>query len=170
MATTKVCGIETEYGIHSPGAEQNPIAASSVLVRGDEDFRPVAIFTAPDGSLYLSDWANKSYPVHGHGRIWRIRMKDKPNDDGLRPSKLAGLDIEKLTNLLSDARGDIRRAAAETLAGKGERGEAALTAALKGNADSRARINALWGLASSGQRRGSPGLSAMRPGTARVAG
>ena len=32
MATTKVCGIETEYGIHSPGAEQNPISASSVLV------------------------------------------------------------------------------------------------------------------------------------------
>ena len=32
MATTKVCGIETEYGIRSPGAEQNPIAASSVLV------------------------------------------------------------------------------------------------------------------------------------------
>ena len=26
MATTKVCGIETEYGIHSPGAEQNPIS------------------------------------------------------------------------------------------------------------------------------------------------
>ena len=32
MATTKVCGIETEYGIQSPGPEQNPIAASSVLV------------------------------------------------------------------------------------------------------------------------------------------
>ena len=32
MAITKVCGIETEYGIHSPGPEQNPIAASSVLV------------------------------------------------------------------------------------------------------------------------------------------
>jgi proteasome accessory factor A len=32
VATTKVCGIETEYGIHSPGPEQNPIAASSVLV------------------------------------------------------------------------------------------------------------------------------------------
>jgi proteasome accessory factor A len=32
VATTKVCGIETEYGIHSPGAEQNPISASSVLV------------------------------------------------------------------------------------------------------------------------------------------
>ena len=32
MAITKVCGIETEYGILSPGPEQNPIAASSVLV------------------------------------------------------------------------------------------------------------------------------------------
>ena len=32
MATIKVCGIETEYGIHSPGSEQNPISASSVLV------------------------------------------------------------------------------------------------------------------------------------------
>jgi Pup amidohydrolase len=32
VATTKVCGIETEYGISSPGPEQNPIAASSVLV------------------------------------------------------------------------------------------------------------------------------------------
>jgi Pup amidohydrolase len=32
VATTKVCGIETEYGIHSPGPEQNPISASSVLV------------------------------------------------------------------------------------------------------------------------------------------
>jgi proteasome accessory factor PafA2 len=32
VATIKVCGIETEYGIHSPGPEQNPIAASSVLV------------------------------------------------------------------------------------------------------------------------------------------
>src|SRR5271155_1870782 len=32
MATIKVCGMETEYGIHSPGPEQNPIAASSVLV------------------------------------------------------------------------------------------------------------------------------------------
>ncbi|HWE66583.1 MAG TPA: depupylase/deamidase Dop [Acidimicrobiales bacterium] len=32
MAIIKVCGIETEYGIQTPGPEQNPIAASSVLV------------------------------------------------------------------------------------------------------------------------------------------
>ena len=32
MATPKVCGIETEYGIHTAGPDGNPIAASSVLV------------------------------------------------------------------------------------------------------------------------------------------
>jgi proteasome accessory factor A len=32
VATPKVCGIETEYGIHTVGGDGNPIAASSVLV------------------------------------------------------------------------------------------------------------------------------------------
>ena len=32
MAIAKVCGIETEYGIHTVGGDGNPIAASSVLV------------------------------------------------------------------------------------------------------------------------------------------
>ncbi len=32
MAIPKVCGIETEYGIHVPGGDNNPITASSVLV------------------------------------------------------------------------------------------------------------------------------------------
>ncbi len=45
-----------------------------VLV-GGEDFRPVGIAVAPDGSLYLSDWVDKSYPLHGKGRIWHVRRK-----------------------------------------------------------------------------------------------
>ena len=55
MATIKVCGIETEYGIHSPGAEQNPISASSVLV-----------------NAYASDIEQKINHFHryfGHG-VW----------------------------------------------------------------------------------------------------
>ncbi|MDA8366071.1 MAG: proteasome accessory factor PafA2 family protein, partial [Actinomycetota bacterium] len=32
MAIRKICGIETEYGIHVLDGDQNPIAASSVLV------------------------------------------------------------------------------------------------------------------------------------------
>jgi putative membrane-bound dehydrogenase-like protein len=85
-------------------------AKPSVLVRGGDDFRPVAIATAPDGSLYLSDWVDKSYPVHGKGRIWRIRMKNMPKDDGLRASKVAALDVEKLRQRLGDPRREIRSA------------------------------------------------------------
>jgi len=32
VAVTKVCGVETEYGIHHTGAEGNPVASSSLLV------------------------------------------------------------------------------------------------------------------------------------------
>ena len=45
------------------------------LIKGGANFRPVGLVAAPDGSIIVSDWANASYPVHGHGRIWRIRMK-----------------------------------------------------------------------------------------------
>jgi putative membrane-bound dehydrogenase-like protein len=43
------------------------------VVTGGDDFRPVGIAAAPDGSLYVSDWVDKSYSVHGKGRIWRLR-------------------------------------------------------------------------------------------------
>ncbi len=43
------------------------------VVTGGDDFRPVGIAAAPDGSLYISDWVDKSYDVHGKGRIWRLR-------------------------------------------------------------------------------------------------
>jgi putative membrane-bound dehydrogenase-like protein len=43
------------------------------VVTGGEDFRPVGIAVAPDGSLYISDWVDKSYDLHGKGRIWRLR-------------------------------------------------------------------------------------------------
>jgi len=48
------------------------------VVTGDENFRPVGIALAPDGSLYISDWVLKSYEVHGKGRIWRLSAAEKP--------------------------------------------------------------------------------------------
>ena len=47
-----------------------------LIVQGDENFRPVGIALAPDGSLYISDWVLKSYDVHGKGRIWRLSAAD----------------------------------------------------------------------------------------------
>ncbi len=51
-------------------------AAATAVVTGDENFRPVGIVTAPDGSLFVTDWVLKSYSVHGKGRIWRLRAAD----------------------------------------------------------------------------------------------
>lgn len=42
----------------------------------NEAFCPVDLAAAPDGSLYVTDWADRtSYPVHGKGRIWRLAAK-----------------------------------------------------------------------------------------------
>lgn len=72
----------TSWGDHTIEAfELSPRGASysakaKTVVRGDENFRPVAIAIAPDGSLVFNDWVDKSYPVHGKGRIWRLRAKE----------------------------------------------------------------------------------------------
>jgi putative membrane-bound dehydrogenase-like protein len=122
-------------------------ARPRVIVRGGDDFRPVGLVTGPDGALYLSDWVDKSYPVHGKGRLWRIRWKDAPADDGLRPSKVLGLAPAKLRPLLNDRRVEIRHAVGEALARQGAKGKAVLAAVLKEEADVRARLHALWGAA-----------------------
>ncbi len=53
-------------------------ARREIVVQGDENFRPVAFAEAPDGSLLFTDWVDKSYPVHGKGRIWRLSWKEPP--------------------------------------------------------------------------------------------
>jgi len=49
-------------------------AGGAVAVQGDHRFRPVDAVVAPDGSLVFTDWVDRSYPVHGAGRIWRLRV------------------------------------------------------------------------------------------------
>jgi len=80
--------------------------------------------------------------VHGKGRIWRIRMKEPPRDDGLRPSEVISLPVEKLISLLSHPKSQIRRASIEGLL-KREPQPVLLTGSLKA-ANARGRIHALW--------------------------
>jgi putative membrane-bound dehydrogenase-like protein len=60
-----------QFGLEPHGASFR--ARGKPVVTGGEDFRPVGIAVAPDGSLYISDWVDKSYELHGQGRIWRLR-------------------------------------------------------------------------------------------------
>jgi putative membrane-bound dehydrogenase-like protein len=49
------------------------VSTMETVVGGGDDFRPVGIAIAPDGSLFVSDWVLKDYTIHGKGRIWRLR-------------------------------------------------------------------------------------------------
>ncbi len=123
------------------------LAKTQTLVRGGDDFRPVAIAVGPDGAVYFSDWVDKSYPVHGKGRIWRLRAKQPGTNDGLRPSQVAGLETSKLIDLLGHPKQAIRTAATEALATKGAAGKFALASVLRGKADVRTKLQALWAAA-----------------------
>src|SRR5262249_23720346 len=120
---------------------------AQTVIRGGENFRPVAIATAPDGALYLSDWVDKSYPVHGKGRIWRLRMKAPPPDDGLRVSQVAGLDPSKLRQLLNHPKVETRTGAGPALAKKGRAAKEVVANVLQTDPDPRTRTQALWAAA-----------------------
>lgn len=51
-------------------------ASRDPFISGPDNFRPVHFSYSPDGKyLYFSDWVKLDYPVHGHGRIWRVEFK-----------------------------------------------------------------------------------------------
>jgi putative membrane-bound dehydrogenase-like protein len=118
-------------------------AKKKILARGGEDFRPVGIALAPDGSVIVSDWVDKSYPVHGKGRLWRIRMKEPPKAEGLDLGAFPNLPAGKLAALMEHPRQVVRAAAAEALAGKGD-GLDALQRILRVGTSEIARLQALW--------------------------
>jgi putative membrane-bound dehydrogenase-like protein len=90
-------------------AEMQPV------VRGDENFRPVGMALAPDGSLYFSDWVDKSYTLHGKGRVWRLSAKNPPQPN--RP--------EDTIEALSSPHGPWREVAARKLSADEARSVAA---------------------------------------------
>lgn len=51
------------------------VGTSEIVVQGDENFRPVDLVAAANGDLYFTDWVDKSYPLHGKGRLWRLRKR-----------------------------------------------------------------------------------------------
>jgi len=81
-----------------------------LLLNSDPNFRPVDMEFAPDGSLYLVDWAealigHMQYSIrdplrdHKYGRIWRVWNTEKPL---VKPVKIAGEPIPALLKLLTE--------------------------------------------------------------------
>ncbi|QDV49410.1 PVC-type heme-binding CxxCH protein [Gimesia fumaroli] len=103
------------------------------VIAGKEHFRPAGIAVGPDGSLYVGDWADRSYPLHGKGRVWKIRAVNRRQTSS--NVSLTSKDWQK------------RDAAARKLLAQGDTGITKLKAALK-NSDPRVRAVALNALVS----------------------
>ncbi len=103
------------------------------LVTGGENFRPVGIAQSPDGSLYISDWVDKSYDLHGKGAIWHLRAA----------APAARAVVDKLTEPLEHTDLATRRSTARSLRWKDDFSEFALADAMLRAKDPRARAVAL---------------------------
>ena len=114
-------------------------ASAEPIITGGENFRPVGIALAADGSLFVSDWVDKSYNLHGKGRVWHIRARDP---------KVAQRPSEPAQALLSHHR-PLRQQAARQLADApaAPKNLTLLSDLAKGGSESRVRAEALIALA-----------------------
>ena len=102
-----------------------------VLVEGGSNFRPIGLAAAQDGSVFISDWVDVSYNVHGKGRLWRIQPKAakfaagsplalKPNADRRRMKELhdanSPSELSRLQKSLSEGDPFLHSAAVTALA------------------------------------------------------
>lgn len=55
-------------------------AKMKIIVQGDNMFRPVDFAEDKDGNLYFTDWVDRSYPVHGKGKVWKLTYKAGNNE------------------------------------------------------------------------------------------
>lgn len=131
------------------GTEIEPL-----MLNSEPNFRPVDMEFAPDGSLYIVDWAealigHMQYSIRDplrdqtHGRIWRIWNAEKPL---VKPVKVAGESVEALVKLLKEPEYRVRERVKQEL-GTERTDEvlAALETWRKANADDEhAQLEALW--------------------------
>ena len=84
---------DNRVDLHSLTAKGESFTATrEPFLSGPDDFRPVHFAYSADGRyLYFTDWVKLSYPVHGHGRIWRVEFKEPI---ALEPSSNRTLDRE----------------------------------------------------------------------------
>jgi putative membrane-bound dehydrogenase-like protein len=109
-------------------------ATMEPVVVGGEDFRPVGLAVAPDGSLFISDWVDKSYALHGKGRIWHLRAAKPP----------WRIEPERPDEALVHPDRAIREAMARRMMREPtEAGSATLLMTARSNPDPRARATAL---------------------------
>ncbi len=157
----KMIGVEAKDG----GLKgTHPLSNREFLTSTDERFRPVNLYNAPDGSLYLLDMyhgiiQHRTYmtsylreqtlsrglegPGFGHGRIYRIRSTKKPLAKVADLSKAS--DTALIKNLASPI-GAVRDLAQKELIDRKADPALMISVLAKGSADDLASIHLIWTL------------------------
>ena len=144
---------------------------SEFLASTDEWFRPVNVYTAPDGSLwmidmyfgllqhkaYMTSYLRKQYasrkldkPMSNNGRLYRIRYAKNPLN---KAPKLYGKSVDELIAYLSHKNGTVRDAAQRLLVGLVQdpsQQKAFAEGALSKLSGEHAKLHALWVFESTG--------------------
>ncbi|MCW1886791.1 c-type cytochrome [Luteolibacter flavescens] len=164
----------------------HPFGEKEFLASTDERFRPVNVYTAPDGSLYLLDMyhgiiQHKTYqtsylreqhlsrgldkPGFGHGRIYRIRSTSGKLEPQVDISSLKGLDLVKM---LMHANSWHRETAQRVMVDRKDAELVPLLAKLAANGSPVARVHAFWTLEGMGALKSEHLIPALKDKDAKV--
>ena len=105
-----------QYKLEDKDSSLGAVEVEPIVSSTDPNFRPADVETAPDGSIYFTDWHN---PIIGHmqhnlrdpsrnkiyGRVYRVTYEGRPL---VKPPQIAGESIENLLKLLTHSDDRIR--------------------------------------------------------------
>ncbi|MDF1861224.1 MAG: hypothetical protein P1U87_13490 [Verrucomicrobiales bacterium] len=92
-------------------------ASRELFLSGSNEFRPVHFcYNADATALYFTDWVLRNYPVHGHGRIWKVTFKEPINQIVTKIEKRGELSRERAFTALGDPDPYIRTEAVQVIA------------------------------------------------------
>ena len=126
------------------------------LITGTENFRPVGLDVAPDGSIYCTDWVSREYKLHGKGRIWRISSVQPREKPVVQLTDLQQLGEIGLYEQLHSASLPVRRTAAHQLIQTAPGRSLLVTEFADSAQPSRTRLEAFWAVANLALRPDAP--------------
>lgn len=105
-----------QYKLEGKGSSFGAVEVEPLISSSDPNFRPADLETAPDGTVYFSDWQNTiiGHMQHNlrdpsrdkeHGRVYRVRSTSR---EPLKPTPISGEPVEKLLDLLKSADDRVR--------------------------------------------------------------
>ncbi len=93
-------------------------ASRNLFLGGSNQFRPVHFsYNAASTELYITDWVLRNYPVHGEGRIWKVRFHEAVDFTLTEPGSYPAMTPEEALASLGNADPYVRSEAVSVIAG-----------------------------------------------------